>query len=439
MSGTVTVKQNALVLNTFMAKLQNELVSADLVKWNEHSAELDDTNKLQVIEQVSPRYTVTRTSNGVKDLSGGVDGSAFGSETFTIDGTFNANMGWGDFIKIRDVGTARENEALMGAATNMAEQIDAYILKTAFLAANNWVGTEGNDVADFNDFMAGYTRLKQEGVSDNDLYGVLTFDDKQSLGDQIGKLAAAADGEATKTIRKGYAGPLGGIPTVFTQQLPVFTTGSRAGGGSSAALVNGASQNVNYSAVCNSSTNGQYLTQTIAIDTLTGSQTLKAGDVFTIDGVNAYDNRAQVDTGRLQQFVVVSDATASTGAIAALRIFPALIVPGSGSGDDVNINTAHATVAAAPADNAALTIKGVASTAYRQRGIIQKGAVTVDTAPLIMPATGTAMRRKLQNVPISVRMWQHSDFATGMHSVRFDCALNANVRDRRRIVRVNGS
>jgi hypothetical protein len=116
-----------------------------------------------------------------------------------------------------------------------------------------------------------------------------------------------------------------------------------------------------------------------------------------------------------------------------------MIVPGSGSGDDVNINTAHATVAAAPADNAALTIKGAASTNYRQRGIIQKGAVTVDTAPLILPATGTAMRRKLQNVPISVRMWQHSDFATGMHSVRFDCALNANVRDRRRIVRINGS
>jgi len=437
MSGTVTVKQNALVLNTFMAKLQNELVSADLVKWNEHSAELDDTNKLQVIEQVSPRYTVTRTSNGVKDLSGGVDGSAFGSETFTIDGTFNANMGWGDFIKIRDVGTARENEALMGAATNMAEQIDAYILGVAFKAANNWVGTAGNNVADFNDFMAGYTRLKQEGVSDNDLYGVLTFDDKQALGNQLGKLYS--DTEAKQAIRVGFKGDLGGIPTMFTQQLPVLTTGSRAGDGSSAALINGASQNVNYSAVCNSSTNGQYLTQTIAIDTLTGSQTLKAGDVFTIAGVNAYDNRAQVDTGRLQQFVVVADATASTGAIAALRIFPAMIVPGSGSGDDVNINTAHATVAAAPADNAALTIKGAASTSYRQRGLIQKGAVTVDTAPLIMPATGTAMRRKLQNVPISVRMWQHSDFGTGMHSVRFDCALNANVRDRRRIVRVNGS
>jgi hypothetical protein len=435
MSGTVTVKQNALVLNTFMAKLQNELVSADLCKWNEHSTELDDTNKLQVIEQVAPRYTVTRTSNGVKDLTAGVDGSAFGSETFTIDGTFNANMGWGDFIKIRDVGSARESEALMGAATNMAEQIDAYILGIAFKAANNWTGTPGNNLADFNDFASGYTRLKQEGVSDNDLYGVLTYDDKQGLGNQLGKLYDAD--EAGKAIRKGFSGQLGGIPTLFTQQLPVLTVGTRAASG--AAQVNGANQNVNYSAVCNSSTNGQYLTQTIAINNMGASDTVKAGEVFTIAGVYAYDNRAQVNTGRLQQFTVVADAQASSGAIAALRIFPALIVPGSGSGDDVDINTAHATVNAAPASTAAITWLGAANGSFRQRGIIQKGAVTVDTVPLIMPATGTAMRRKLQNVPISVRMWQHSDFATGMHSVRFDCALNANIRERRRIVRVNGA
>jgi hypothetical protein len=437
MSATVTVKQSALVLNTFMAKLQNELVSADCVTWKEHDAELNDRNALTVNEQVSPRYNVTQTTDGVKDLSSGVDGTAIGSEVFKVNTTFNANMGYGDFAAIRDISDARQSEALMGAATSMAEKIDAYVLGVTFKAANNWVGTPGNNVADFNDFMAGYTRLKQEGVSDNDLRGVLTFEDKQALGNQIGKLYS--DSEASKAIRVGFRGDLGGIETLFTQQLPVLTTGSRAGEGSSAALINGASQNVNYKDVCNSAAPGQYLTQTIAIDTLTGSQTLKAGDVFTIAGVNAYDNRAQVDTGRLQQFVVVADATASTGAIAALRIFPAMIVPGSGSGDDVNINTAHATVAAAPADNAALTIKGAASTSYRQRGIVQKQAIVVDTAPLIMPSTGTAMRRKLQNVPISVRMWMHSDFGTGDHSVRFDCALTANVRDRRRIVRINGS
>jgi hypothetical protein len=438
MSATVTVKQSALVLNSFMAKLQSKLVSKNVVTWKSHDADLDDRNGLQVIEQVSPRYNVTQTTDGVKDLSSGVDGSAFGSEIFKINSTFNANMGWGDFVKIRDVGEARESEALMGAATSMAEKIDAYVLGVTLKAANNHTGTYGNNIADFNDAMSGYTRLKQEGVDDNDLAFVLTYDDQQALGNQIGKLSAP-DAEATRAIRDGFSGELGGIPTMFTSQLPVLTTGSRTGDGSSSALINGAAQNVNYADVCTSGAPGQYLTQTIAIDGVTGSLTLKAGDVFTIAGVNAYDNRAQVDTGRLQQFVVVADATASSGAVAALRIFPAMIVAGAGSGDNININTAHATVSAAPADNAALTIKGAASTSYRLRGLIQKQAVVVDTAPLILPATGTAMRRKLSDIPLSVRMWTHSDFATGAHSIRFDCALTANVRDRRRICRVNGS
>ena len=57
-----------------------------------------------------------------------------------------------------------------------------------------------------------------------------------------------------------------------------------------------------------------------------------------------------------------------------------------------------------------------------------------------MPATGTAMRKSLTKLPISVRMWQDSTFATGEHNVRFDIALEANTRanGRRRMVRING-
>jgi len=182
------------------------------------------------------------------------------------------------------------------------------------------------------------------------------------------------------------------------------------------------------------------MSQTIAIDTLTGTNTVKAGEVFTIAGVYAWDNRkgAAVSPARLQQFTVIEDATAASGVIAALRIFPAMIVPGSGSGEDINVNTAHATVDSVPADNAAITWLGAASTAYAPRMIIQKEAVVVNTIQLVLPATGKGSRRSLSKVPLSVRMWEHSDFNTGAHSVRFDVALTANVRDRRRICRVNG-
>jgi len=205
----------------------------------------------------------------------------------------------------------------------------------------------------------------------------------------------------------------------------------------------GANQNVNYADVAKAGTvNGRHMSQTLAIDGATlGTTTIKAGEVFTIAGVFAYDNRKQaaVTPARLQQFTVIEDATAVAGAIAALRIFPAIIVPGSGSGDNIAINTAHATVSAAPADGADLTFIGASGATLSPRVLIQKEAVVVNTVPLILPASDTSMRRRLSKIPLTVRMWQHSDFYTGEHGVRFDVALNTNIRERMRICRMNGS
>jgi hypothetical protein len=436
--GTVTVDQAKLVLNTFVTVLKNNLVTRDCVEWNEHDAEMDDRNGLQVVEQVTPRYNVTRTENGVKDLSSGTDGTVFGSELFEVTGTFNANMGWGDFIKIRDIGQARESKALMGAATSLAEKIDAYVMEVACLASNNWTGSVGASISDHIDAVAAYTRLKEEGVSDNELRYIMNYTDKMLLGDQVANLSAPGS-MAETAYRKGFSGEINGIPTMFTNQLPVLTVGSRAASG--AAQVNGGAQGSNYADVAKSTSQGYFMTQTIAVNNMTGTNTLKAGEVFTIAGVFAYDNRKQalVQPARLQQFTVVEDATASSGAIAAVRIFPAIIVPGSGSGDNVNINTAHATVDSVPANGAAITFLGTASTAYSPRLLIQKEAIVVNTVPLIMPATGIAMRKRLNGIPLTVRMWQHSDFDTGAHNVRFDVAMNANVRDRRKLARFNGS
>lgn len=439
--GAVTTEQQKLVLNAFAMVLQNNLVTTDAVSWNEYDGELDDRNGLQVLEQVTPRYNVTRTENGVKDLTAGTDGTVFGSELFEITGTFNANMGWGDFVKIKSIGDARESKALLGAATSMAEKIDAYILQKAVLASADWTGDGTTSIDEWLDAAAGYTRLKENGVDDSELAYIMNHTDEMKLGDQVVKLPGP-DQFSTATFRRGFSGELNGIRTMFTNQLPVLTTGTRTGTGANVMEVDGANQNKNYADVAKAgSANGYRMTQTLNItDATTATATFKAGEVFTIAGVYAYDNRKQaaVSPARLQQFTIVEDATAVAGA-AAIKIFPAIIVPGSGAGDNVNINTAHATVTAAPADNADITFIGAASTTLSPRVLIQKPAVVVNTIPLILPASDTSMRRRLKKVPISVRMWQHSDFNTGAHGVRFDVALNANIRDRSRICRINGS
>lgn len=438
---TVTVDQAKLVLNSFAAIFQNNLVSKDLVTWRKFDGEMNDRNALTVVEQVGPRYVTTRTTNGVQDLTAGVQDTVFGSEQYKLQDVFGSSMGWGDFVKIRDIGAARESEALKNAALNLSEKIDAYILGFATLASNNWTGTPGTAVNDFDDVAAGFTRLKEEGVEDPDLKAVLTYGDKQALGSAVlastGNAALADIGAGI--YRNGWEGSVAGMPTLFTQQLPTLTPGTHVASGANVKM-NAAAQNVDYSTVAISTAPGNYMTQTINITvSAAGTETVKDGEVFTIAGVNAWDNRLGASLARLQEFRVIGDYTAVAGAITAMRIFPAIIVPGTGGTAAIqNVNTANATVDSVPGAAALITFKTAAAAPVKPRLLINKQAIVVSTADLIMPATGTASRKSLTKVPLSVRMWQDSVFATGEHRIRFDVALTANVVDRRRLIRING-
>jgi hypothetical protein len=426
---TVVVDQAKLVLNAFAAIFQNNLISADLCTWKKFDGEMNDRNALTVVEQVVPDYSTTFTNNAVADLSAGVQSTTFGSEQYRLTQIVGTNMGWGDFIKIRDINEARESEAVKAAALRLAHDIDAYIMRYMALMSNNGLGDGVSPVATWDDVVSGYTRLKEEGVEDDqNLRAVLTYGDKQALGKEIvednqtGNLSALGGG----VYREGWQGKIGGIPTSFTQQLPSFTVGTRL---QTSALTAGTAQSATtYEQVAISPAPGQYMTQILTIDIGSGTETVKDGELFTITGVFAWDNRAKKALNHLQQFRVVGDVEA-VGGIAQVRVFPALILTGP-----------FQTIAQAPANTAAVAFQGNPGVTLQPRFIANKDAVTISTADLIMPATGVARRQSLSKLPMSVRMWQHSEFGTGEHKVRFDVAIEANVRagGRRRVVRING-
>lgn len=426
---TVTVDQAKLVLNSFAAIFQNNLVSKDLVTWRKFEGEMNDRNALTVVEQVTPDYTTSFTTDGVADLTTGVQDTQFGSEQYKVNQTINSSMGWGDFVKIRDLDSARESEALKAAALRLATDIDAYIIGFAAKASCNQKGDGDTVLSTWDHIAAGYTRLRNEGV-DDDITAVLSYDDWQSLGSTILNNNASLSDLGEGMYRQGFKGNVAGIPTLFTQQLPAFTVGSRVA--TATTLTNQPSTPaVTYASVCVSGAPGQYLTSTINLDGQSGSVTLKDGEIFTIAGVYAYDNRAKKQQAYLQQFRVVGDVTAASGAFANVRIFPAIIVTGPFQ-TVVNTN--------ADFDNRAVTHLGAASATLHPRFLANKASVVVNTADLIMPATGEGARKSLTKVPMSVRMWKHSDFNTGAHSIRFDVALKADVmaKGRNRICRING-
>jgi hypothetical protein len=69
--------------------------------------------------------------------------------------------------------------------------------------------------------------MMEEGVDENDLSYIFNYTDEMKLGDQIIKLPAP-DNFSTTTYRKGFSGELNGVRTMFTNQLPVLTVGTRA-------------------------------------------------------------------------------------------------------------------------------------------------------------------------------------------------------------------
>ena len=165
--------------------------------------------------------------------------------------------------------------------------------------------------------------------------------------------------------------------------------------------------------------NGAVSTQgqaTISIDGGTGSATVTAGDVFTIAGVYAVNPQTRQSTGSLQQFVVTTASTASGGAWTNIAILPAMYTSGN----------ALATIDAFPADNAAVTFIGTASTQYPQNLIYHKDAITFATADLLLPQGVDMASRQVHN-GISLRIVRQYDINNDRMPCRIDVLYGYSV------------
>jgi len=436
---TNQVTQLALITAAIAARMENTLVASKMITWNKSEKKINPLNGFKYIEHVPPRYNRRRWTGTVSDLSGGKQDTVFGSEIFTLNQGDTLDFTYGDFENIKDFDSAKKNARIRSIGNDEGHLVDAEVLSTVALAGANWIGTPGAAITDVEPLIEGYVRLKEEGVADNEIFAVLPYTDMPGLAKYLMELPAP-DALATAVVTRLSFKQLAGLPIVFTQQLPVLTTGSRVT--SSGPQVDGAAQNVNYRDVCASSTtNGYFLTQTIDLKGLGNAGTIKDGEIFSIASVNDYDNRKQASKGRVRQFRVIGNYTAEAdGTLANVRIFPAIIVPGGGVTGDNGVNTAHATVDAAPADSAAITFLGAASTQFLQRALVKKSACRVETASLEDLPSGENSSIEMKSIPLSLRSYRYADGDTAVSSLRFDIPWQTNVNPygRYEIVRING-
>lgn len=148
---------------------------------------------------------------------------------------------------------------------------------------------------------------------------------------------------------------------------------------------------------------------TLIVDGTAGfTGTLKAGDVFTIAGVNSVHPETKGDTGQLQQFVVTADATGSGTTQINLSIAPAIVTSGE-----------YQNVSGSPADNAALTFVGGGSETFNQSLLFQKGFATFATADLVMPQGVDFASRQVYD-GISMRIIRDYDIVKDRYLARLD-------------------
>ena len=304
------------------------------------------------------------------------------------------------------------------AMTNLINEIAKDCMEQFYQGVYDWVGTPGQTINSFTDFAKGPERLDFKSVPQGMRNAALSPADHWGVvGSQTSLLNDRLVGSAYKN---GSLGNIGGLDTYMSQVMPTHTVGAYGG----TPLVNGASQNVTYDTAKNS------WTQSLVTDGWTNDTTgiLKAGDVFTIDGVYMVNTKTKAATSILQQFVVTADAdSGSTTGPATLTISPPIITSGP-----------HQTVDAAPADDAGINVLGTASTGYVQNLFYHKNAFACAMVPMEMPQAAYNGSRQTYK-DMSVRVIPIYDGTNDVSKWRLDVLYGRKLIDPRLATRVSGT
>jgi hypothetical protein len=282
--------------------------------------------------------------------------------------------------------------------SQLASSVDADVAN-AYKSIFNTVGTPGTTPATALVLLQAQQKLNESAAPMSPRYATVNPAANAGLVNGMTGFFNPT-GTISRQFKTGMMGEgvLGFDEMNMSQSIVNHTTGSRAG----TILVNGAV-----------STQGQ---ATISIDGLTGAtDTVTAGDVFTIAGVYAVNPQTRLSTGSLQQFVVTAAQTGAGNALANMAISPPMYTA----------SNALATIDAFPADNAAVTFVGTASTVYPQNLVYHKNAITLATADLLLPQGVDMASRQVHN-GISMRIVRQYDINNDRMPCRVDVLYGFN-------------
>ena len=263
----------------------------------------------------------------------------------------------------------------------LAANVESDMVNSVALDVYNQVNGHGSPQS-FRNVMTA-RKLLRDNLAPPDVYMArLNTQDNLDLVDSLKGLF-----QDSKNISEQYKDGVMGKTAGFEFAENTFLNNYTRGAGNAAYTVNGAGQ-----------------TGT-ALVIQTGAGALVRGDVFTIAGVNRVHPETKVSTGVLQQFVV---AAAFAGGGGTVTISPSIVTTG-----------AYQNVTASPANAAAITFAGTASTASGLSLAYHRNAFTFASVDLPIPKGADMAGRKRQD-GLSLRLWRQGD----IQNDRFPCRLD---------------
>lgn len=398
------ILNTSLVLNEGISILENELVAGAMVH-ADYSDEFQNVGSTVNIRRPA-QYTVQRDN---LDITSGIQDIEQATIPVTLDKT--ATIAIKLTAKERTLSFDRFSEDILKPAmVQMKDEIEQHIA-SLYPKFYHFLGTPGTVPSTFLALGGVGSVMTDQAVPLSGRMALHGTDASLALAD--GLKGVFVQDMAKTALAEAKIGKYANFENYTWVHAPTHTVGPLGG----TPLVNGGAQATTYAL------SKQTWSQTFITDgwTAAAAARVKAGDVFTVPNVFAVNPVSKQSTGRLQTFTILNDGSSDGSGNLTLTISPPMITSG-----------AFQTVTAAPADNAALTIKtGTAGTGYKQSLLFNKNAITLVTRALDIPqGQGLRTTTKTGN-RVTVSCTEFMDGKTLEQTMRFDMLYQATVIDPR--------
>ena len=275
--------------------------------------------------------------------------------------------------------------------SQLASSIDADVANV-FASVGNSVGTPGTTPATALVMLQAQQKMNEAAAPMSPRYLTVNPAANAALVNGLSGFFNPSD-SISRQFKSGMMGEnvLGYEEVNMSQSIKSFQVGTRtATGGTTSAAV---------------TTEGA---TTIAITGAGNGATVKAGDVFTVNGCFAVNPQTRESTGSLFQFVALADVTLDGSGAGTITVAPMY-------------SAAHplATITTLPGNGHNVTFMGAASTTYPQNIAYHKDAFTLATADLILPQ-GVDMASRANHNGISMRIVRQYDINNDRMPCRVD-------------------